>query len=278
MEPLLKVENLHIAFRGIAGLTHVVQGVNLLVKEGEVQGIVGRSGSGKSVLARAILGLLEESAEVTRGKVIFGGQDVYSMDAQSRRAIRGKRMGYIAQSGRSALNPLLPVGTQLANVYLAHHPGCTRQVANREAVKSLTSVGINDAERRIKAYPHELSGGMAQRVLIAAALINDPELIVADDPTGGLDVTIQAQILALIRDLVRTRKMAMLLISRDLGVIAHMADRIAVMNDGVIVENRTREGVLRNPEHAETRSLLDAFSSYAEGTESMPVDHQPMQG
>jgi oligopeptide transport system ATP-binding protein len=280
---VLSVRDLCVYFRTEMGVVKAVDGVSFDVKPGEVLGIVGESGSGKSVTNLAVMGLLPQPpAYFPRGEVRFGGRSLLHAPDRELRSLRGRRMAMIFQDPMSSLNPYLTIERQLTEV-LEVHEGLNRRQARARALDMLARVGISDPERRLAAYPHELSGGMRQRVMIAIALICGPELLIADEPTTAVDVTIQAQILALIRDLQRdrsfadrtstagkrhsspdpradaasgSRSMSVILITHDLGVVAGMADRVLVMYAGRIVEAADTETLFARPRHPYTRALL----------------------
>lgn len=257
---LLCVEDLHAYFFTAKGIVRAVNGVSFSIREGEVLGIVGESGVGKSAMARALLNAVPSPGRVVSGSISFRGEDLRSKSDEVLRSIRGDSISLIVPNPRSHLNPLVPVGTQMANVYRAHK-GSSRRQAYEIAIAMLRQVGINDPERRAAAYPHQLSGGMAQRVVIGMALMCSPQLIIADEPTAGLDVTISAQILVLIKHMTEQYGASMLLISRDLGIIAHFCQRVAVMYAGQIMELATVEQLFDRPAHPYTQMLLRAFSS-----------------
>jgi ABC-type dipeptide/oligopeptide/nickel transport system ATPase component len=235
----------------------VLNGVHLAVAAGERVGLVGESGSGKSVLAWSILGLVPPPGRVIGGTVRFGGLDICTASEPELRRVRGKEIALVASNARAHLNPIVPVGEQLVQVFLARHP-VTRAVAEARALEMLEAVGIPDPSRRMRAYPHQLSGGMAQRVVIAMALACEPTLLVADEPTSGLDVTIQVQILELVHRLLRDRGLAALITTRDLGVVAHYCDRVAVIRAGAIVEVAAVRDFFARPQHPYSRTLLAA--------------------
>ena len=254
-EHLLEIKGLKTHFDTRDGVVKAVDGVSLKVKRGEVLGIVGESGCGKSVTALSIMGLIPHPGEVVAGEILFNGQDIAQMDADDVRKLRGEHISMIFQQPGSALNPVQRAGVQIKEVFQLHRDW-SNDVEEEKVIEMLAKVGIPDPKSRAKAYPHELSGGMAQRVMIAMALACEPELLIADEPTTALDVTIQAQILDLIRDLQKTSKTAVLLITHDLGVVAEMADRIAVMYAGEIVEETDVSTLFKNPKHPYTQGLI----------------------
>ncbi len=259
-ETLLRVEGLSIAGESDGGLVPVVQDLALTVAVGETVGLVGESGSGKTVLARAILGLTEPPLQRTGGHVVFGGQDLGALDEEALRQVRGRDIALTTPEPRKHLNPLMTVGAQIANVVMAHSDA-SRTRAMERAVELLRDVGIPDPGLRVAAYPHELSGGMCQRVIIAMALAHRTRLLIADEPTAGLDVTISRQILDQIDELVRQHGTSLLLVSRDLGVVAHYCRRIAVMYAGRIVEVAEVEAFFDGPVHPYSRQLLRAATA-----------------
>src|SRR5919106_18964 len=250
---LLDVQNLSVAF----GDRTVVDHVSLQLAAGETLGIVGESGSGKSVTAFSILRLLQPPGRITGGRVIFEGRDLLALPERDMRGIRGARISLIFQEPMTALNPVMRVGDQIAEA-LTVHGKASASDARARAVALLDAVHIPDAGRRVRDYPHQLSGGMRQRVMIAIALACHPALLIADEPTTALDVTIQAQVLDLLRELRAQYNLALLLITHDFGVIAEMADRVAVMYRGAIVEQGPVRQILRTPAHEYTRGLLAA--------------------
>jgi peptide/nickel transport system ATP-binding protein len=254
--PLLDVEGLSVTLETSRGPAAAVREVSFSLAHGETLGLVGESGSGKSMTALAILGLLPEGAG-TAGRVLFEGRDLLGLDERTLCRVRGDRIGVVFQEPMTALNPLHTIGRQIAETLVLHR-GAGAGEARREAVRLLDRVGIADAARRVDAYPHQLSGGQRQRVTIAIALACGPELLIADEPTTALDVTIQRQILDLIADLVDERGMALLLISHDLGVVAENAERMLVMYGGSIVESGTTDAVFARPSHPYTRGLFGA--------------------
>ncbi len=253
---VLSVEDLTIEFRTRAGVVHALESVGFSARVGEMVGVVGESGSGKSVTASAIMGLLEPAARVRSGRILVEGRDVLAMSEAELQQIRGNRMGMIYQSPRTALNPIRTVGQQLEDVLLAHRIVAGRAAAAERAIALLAQVRIADPRRRLSAYPAELSGGMCQRVMIALALAASPALLIADEPTTGLDVTTQALIVALIRELGEHRGMATLLITHDLALAAERCDRIVVMHAGHVVESAPTAALFASPRHPYTRRLI----------------------
>lgn len=263
--PALVVENLSTGFDTGDSITPAVRDISFRLDKGECLGLIGESGSGKSVTALSLMGLVASPPGViTGGGVYVGGQEVLSLPEQQLIGLRGARVAYVFQDPLTTLHPLFPVGEQIAEAVLAHKP-VGKQAALARALELMDTVGIRDAQGRIKAYPHELSGGQRQRIGIAMALANDPDIIIADEPTTALDVTVQARILELLHDLRRQRGLALLLITHDFGVVAQVCDRVAVMKDGVIVEQGETRAVLRNPQHDYTRRLIACVPELGEG-------------
>jgi len=268
---LLEITGLALAFDGFEGRAHVLDGVSLSLEAGESVGIVGETGCGKSVLARSVLRLNPSPpARVTGGGIRFGGADVLAMDAAALRRLRGRDVGMVFQDPVTYLNPVFTVGRQMDEVIRAHEPHLSRAAIRARSVALLESVRLPEAAALLDRYPHELSGGMRQRVLIAEALAGNPRLLIADEPTTALDVTIQRQVLALIADLVRRLGLTLLLISHDLGVIGAACRRIVVMYAGAIVEDAPAEELFRAPLHPYTRGLLAAIPDLAH-PERMPA-------
>jgi len=256
--PIVSIEGLSVTFATESGKREVLRDVSFAVPAGEVVGVVGESGSGKSVTALAVMGLLGAQGAITQGRIMFDGQDLARLDAKTFQKIRGKRIGMIFQEPMTSLNPLLTVGFQVAEVLQAHL-GMNAAQARAEVVKWFGRVGIPNPDRRFDEFPHALSGGMRQRVMIAMAMACRPALLIADEPTTALDVTIQAQILALMNELRRDYGTSILLITHDMGVIARMSNRVVVMYAGEVVETGSVRDVLKAPEHPYTRLLLAAM-------------------
>jgi len=263
--PVLRIEDLEIEFRLREGNVHAVNGINLAVPRGKVVALVGESGCGKSVTAKAMLGLLPGLARVTRGRVLFDGEgmatpvDIASLppNGSAIRALRGRRISMIFQEPMASFSPVHTIGNQIGEVIRLHEKMAGRELRER-IIETLRLAAIPTPERRLHSFPHELSGGLRQRAMIAMALAARPEVIVADEPTTALDVTIQAQILQLMRDLQQRLGMTVLIITHDLGVVAQIADEVAVMYMGRIVEHSTVEEIFSEPRHPYTRGLLDA--------------------
>jgi len=257
--PLLEVSDLTVEFRTSRGWGVAVDGIGLELRPGRTLAVLGESGSGKSATARAIMGVLPAGAgRVGRGQVMLHGRDLLQMKPEERRAVHGAQVAMIFQDALSALNPVLPVGYQVGEGCRVHL-GMSRRAARQRAVELLELVGIPDAPRRADDYPHQFSGGMRQRVMIAAALAADPEILIADEPTTALDVTVQAQILQLLAKLQAERRMSLMLITHDMGVVAGMADDILVMYAGRVVEQGPADDVFDTPAHPYTRALLDSI-------------------
>jgi ABC-type dipeptide/oligopeptide/nickel transport system ATPase component len=255
-QPLLDVQHLTVVFDGARPVT-AVDDVSFQIARGETLGLVGESGSGKSVTAFSILRLLQPPGRVSGGKVLFEGRDLLALPEREMRAVRGDRISLIFQEPMTALNPVMRVGDQIAEALIVHGKAGKTE-ARARAVDLLTAVRIPDPAQRVRDYPHQLSGGMRQRVMIAIALACQPPLVIADEPTTALDVTIQAQVLELLRDLKSQFNLSLLLITHDFGVIAEMADRVAVMYKGRLVEEGPVRQILREPKHEYTRGLLAA--------------------
>jgi len=268
--PLLAIDGLSVSFDTEAGRREVLRDVSFSIAPGEVVGVVGESGSGKSVTALAVMGLLGPQGRVTQGSIGFDGVDLVRLDRRAIQSVRGRRIGMIFQEPMTSLNPLLTVGFQVAEV-LAKHLGMSAGAARTETVRWFDRVGIPNPGQRFDEYPHALSGGMRQRVMIAMAMACRPALLIADEPTTALDVTIQAQILALMNELRREHGTAIMLITHDMGVIARMSTRVAVMYAGEVVEVGTLRDVLGAPEHPYTRLLLAAMPTARRRMERLPV-------
>ena len=249
--PLLDVRDLSIAF----GQDSAVGGISFHINPGETIGLVGESGSGKSATSLAILRLLPDSARVG-GTVVFDGENLLELPEELMRRRRGQDITMIFQEPMTALNPVMPVGAQIAEAVRAHHPQASRKAVKAQVLKAMDEVGLPEVERRTRDYPHQFSGGQRQRVLIAMAIVNRPRLLIADEPTTALDVTVQAQILGLLNELRREYGLAMLFISHDLAVVAEVSDRVAVMQRGEIVEQATTRELFAMPRHPYTQKLL----------------------
>jgi oligopeptide/dipeptide ABC transporter ATP-binding protein len=274
--PLLEIDDLHVEFRTRDGVVRAVNGVSYAVHRGETFAVLGESGSGKSVSAHAVMGILDTPpAHVTGGAIRFAGADLLTMPEGSRRRLRGERIAMVFQDALTALNPTFTVGWQIAEMVRIHRD-TSRAAARRRAAELLDRVHIPAAADRLSHYPHEFSGGMRQRVMIAMALALDPDLLIADEPTTALDVTVQAQILELLAELRNENGMGLVLITHDLGVVAEVADRIAVMYAGRIVETGTAAEVFRRPAHPYTEGLLASVPRVARRTERLePITGAP---
>jgi peptide/nickel transport system ATP-binding protein len=254
---LLNVQNMRIEFASRRGTLVAVDGLNLTLQKGEILGVVGESGAGKSTVGNAIIGLLEPPGKLTAGEISLAGTRIEALGPAELRAMRGRRIGMIFQDPLTSLDPLQTVESQLVetmqvHLRLSHADACLR------AVDALRQVGIPEPELRVKQYPHQFSGGMRQRVVIALALCCEPEVIIADEPTTALDVSIQAQILDLLRKLCKEKEVGMIIITHDMGVIADITDRVAVLYRGKLVEEGPTQKILGNPDHDYTRSLISA--------------------
>ena len=256
--PLLEVENLHVEFRTRDGVARAVNGVSYSVEPGKTLAVLGESGSGKSVTAQAIMGILDSPpAFVPQGSVRFKGRDLLTMPEKERRSYRGQRISMVFQDALSSLNPVFSVGSQIGEMFRVHR-GMSRKDSRKKAIEMMERVGIPAAAQRVNDYPHHFSGGMRQRIMIAMAIALDPEVLIADEPTTALDVTVQAQIMDLLKELQRERDMGLILITHDLGVVADVADRIAVMYAGRIVEEASVLDIYARPAHPYTKGLLES--------------------
>ncbi len=254
--PVLDVRGLKTVFRTRGGEIHAVNDVSFQLRRGELLGVVGESGSGKSVTMMSLIRLLPSPpADIRKGEVLLNGQDLLKLPPEALRHVRGAKVGFVFQDPMTSLNPVFTVGNQIMEP-LREHMGLSKDQAERRAAELLELVGIPDAKSRLKAYPHQFSGGMRQRVMIAIALACDPDVLIADEPTTALDVTIQAQILELVKDLRQKLGMAIIWITHDLGVIAGIADRVMVMYGGQVVEQAPVGELFANPQHPYTRALL----------------------
>ena len=262
--PLLEIENLSVAFPSKNAVMQAVDGVSLSLEAGDVLGIVGESGSGKSVTMMALMGLVSYPGVVTADKLRFDGHDLLALSSAQRSKLTGKDVAMIFQEPTTSLNPCFTVGFQLAET-LKLHLGMDGKAAHRRCIELLEQVGIPAPESRLKAYPHQMSGGMNQRVMIAMAIACNPKLLIADEPTTALDVTIQAQILDLLRSLQKERGMALVLITHNMGVVSEMAQRVAVMYAGQIMEERSAHDLFAMPQHPYTEALLAALPERSDG-------------
>jgi oligopeptide/dipeptide ABC transporter ATP-binding protein len=275
-EALLSVENLRVHFGTARGIVHAVNGVSFDIAPGETLGIVGESGCGKSVTSLAILGILARNGRVVSGRAIFEGRDLLQMKDSELRRIRGREIAMIFQDPMTSLNPVLTIGRQIREV-LETHFGMKKAAATRRAGELLERVGIPSPELRLKDYPHQFSGGMRQRAMIAMALACEPKLLIADEPTTALDVTIQAQILDLLRQLVAERDTALILITHDLGVVAGMCERVNVMYGGLIMEAASADQLFGRPRHPYTLGLLQSVPRLdaVRRAKLKPIEGQP---
>lgn len=257
--PLLELNNLAVDVPvGRSGTLQILKGVSFQIMPGEAFGLVGESGSGKSVTSLAIMGLLKKPLRVADGQILFQGKDLLQMSKRDMRDLRGNRIATIFQEPMTALNPLIPVGRQIAEMFVLHQ-GKTWAEADRLAVDALAQVQVPNPDRRVRNYPHQMSGGLRQRVMIAMAMACSPDLLIADEPTTALDVTVQAEVLRLIKELCSERGTAVLFISHDLGVIASVCQRVGVMYSGVLVEENWTADLFARPQHEYTRGLLGAL-------------------
>jgi len=257
-EPLVSIENLHVRFQTYAGQVHAVNGVSLDIKRGEIFGLVGETGCGKSVTGLSLLRLVPPPGEIVTGRITFDGQDILSLSEQEMQEIRGARIAMIFQDPAASLNPVFTVGEQIELVIRQHQP-VARRVARQRTLEMLEAVGLPDPSQIIGAYPHELSGGMQQRVMIALALASNARLLIADEPTTALDVTIQAQILTLLTQLKESQDLSILLITHNLGVVAETCDRVAVLYVGHVVEKGRTRDIFKEMKHPYTQGLLAAI-------------------
>ncbi len=255
---ILSVKDLRINFRTYGGLVQAVRGISYDLHRGETLAIVGESGSGKSQSIRAIMGILANNAIIASGEILYDGMDLTKVKEEDFHEIRGKRIGLIFQDPLSALNPIMKIGKQITEVLHLHNK-MTKEEAKARAIELMEAVGIPDAERRFNQYPFQFSGGMRQRIVIAIALAGDPEILICDEPTTALDVTVQAKILELINKIKEERNLSVIFITHDLGVVANMADRVNVMYAGKIVETGTAEEIFFEPAHPYTWALLGSM-------------------
>jgi peptide/nickel transport system ATP-binding protein len=276
VSPLLEIADLQVRFATADGVVRAVDGVSLSVEQGRTLGIVGESGSGKSVTGLTIMGLTRGRNATLGGQVLFDGEDVLAMDEQALRSLRGNDVAMIFQDPLSSLHPFYTVGKQLVEAYRTHH-GASKAEGRDRAAEMLQMVGIPDPKGRLDAYPHEFSGGMRQRAMIAMALINEPRLLIADEPTTALDVTVQAQILEVIQSLQAELGMAVIMITHDLGVVAELADDVCVMYAGRVVERGTTTTIFEEPQHPYTWGLLSSIPRMTTSREEelVPIAGRP---
>jgi oligopeptide transport system ATP-binding protein len=274
--PILEVDDLFVEFRTRAGVTNAVNGISYTVSSGETLAILGESGSGKSVSAQAIMGILDTPpAQIPHGEIWFEGRNLLTLPADEARRVRGPGISMIFQDALSSLNPVYSVGFQIGEMFRAHR-GTSRKEAKRLAIELMDRVRIPAAAQRVNDYPHQFSGGMRQRVMIAMAIALDPRILIADEPTTALDVTVQAQVMDLLKDLQRETGMGLVLITHDLGVVNEVADSVAVMYAGRIVERGTVDEVFDNPAHPYTDGLMSSVPQVeAKGGRLLPIAGQP---
>lgn len=275
---LLEVNDLKVSFFTPAGEVKAVDGITYTIHENEVMGVVGESGSGKSVEAYSIMGLLANPGKVVGGSITFDGRDVLAFSEEERRQFRGQDVGMIFQNPMTCLNPVYTIGDQLMEALRCHDKSISKEDARKRAVEMLELVGINNADKRVDQYPHEFSGGMRQRAMIAMAMICHPKLLIADEPTTALDVTIQAQILELMKDLQKKTGMAIIFITHNLGVVAEICDRVSVMYAGHIMEQGDVNDIFYSPAHPYTKGLLRSMPNLdeEEKTRLIPIEGTPV--
>ena len=272
---ILSVENLTVSFRTLNGMVRAVRGISFDLKRGETVAVVGESGSGKSVSIKAIMGILAGNAVVDEGKIMYNGQNLLEIKENDYHKIRGSKIGLIFQDPLSALNPIMKIGRQITETLKLNNPRMSKAEARKRAVELMESVGIPDAERRFDQYPFQFSGGMRQRIVIAIALARDPEILICDEPTTALDVTVQARILDLINKIKAERNISVIFITHDMGVVANMADRINVMYAGKIVEKGTADEIFFTPAHPYTQALLAAMPDLETSERLMSIPGVP---
>ena len=273
-ETILSIENLRIHFETFAGEVQAIRGVNLKLEKGETLALVGESGSGKSVTAKSVMKLLSNNAVVKEGALIFKGENILDKSERDMQSIRGKKIAMIFQDPMTSLDPTMKIGKQITEVIIKHEKA-SKEEADKRAEELLELVGIPNAKERMKQYPHQFSGGQRQRIVIAIALACNPDVLIADEPTTALDVTIQAQILELLKELQQQFQMAIIFITHDLGVVANVADRVAVMYAGKVVEVGTAEEVFYNPQHPYTWGLLRSMPTLHTGDTLYAIPGSP---
>lgn len=273
-ETILSIENLRIHFETFAGEVQAIRGVNLKLQKGETLALVGESGSGKSVTAKSVMKLLSNSAVVKEGTITFKGENILEKSERDMQSIRGKEIAMIFQDPMTSLDPTMKIGKQITEVIIKHEKA-SKEEANKRAEELLELVGIPNAKERMKQYPHQFSGGQRQRIVIAIALACNPDVLIADEPTTALDVTIQAQILELLKELQQQFQMAIIFITHDLGVVANVADRVAVMYAGKVVEVGTADEVFYNPQHPYTWGLLRSMPTLHTGDTLYAIPGSP---
>lgn len=264
MESLLEVKDLHAYFFTDLGVVKAINGLNFKIQPGEIVGLAGESGCGKTVTTKCILGMLRAPGRIMDGEILFDGQDLLSLSADQMREVRGKDISVVVQDAMAALNPVIPVGEQVADIQLDHGVASSKKTAWERAAELLSKTGIPNAKERVRYYAHEFSGGMQQRAVIATGLACNPKFIIADEPTTGLDVTIQAQILALLAEAQAQMGSAVLYISHDLATVVNLCNRVMIMYAGEIVESAPTEEIATNPKHPYTRSLINSIPSLGE--------------
>ena len=273
-ETILSIENLRIHFETFAGEVQAIRGVNLKLQKGETLALVGESGSGKSVTAKSVMKLLSNNAVVKEGTIIFKGENILEKNERDMQSIRGKKIAMIFQDPMTSLDPTMKIGKQITEVIIKHEKA-SKEEADKRAEELLELVGIPNAKERMKQYPHQFSGGQRQRIVIAIALACNPDVLIADEPTTALDVTIQAQILELLKELQQQFQMAIIFITHDLGVVANVADRVAVMYAGKVVEVGTVDEVFYNPQHPYTWGLLRSMPTLHTGDTLYAIPGSP---
>ena len=273
-ETILSIENLRIHFETFAGEVQAIRGVNLKLQKGETLALVGESGSGKSVTAKSVMKLLSNNAVVKEGTITFKGENILEKSERDMQSIRGKEIAMVFQDPMTSLDPTMKIGKQITEVIIKHEK-VSKEEANKRAEELLELVGIPNAKERMKQYPHQFSGGQRQRIVIAIALACNPDVLIADEPTTALDVTIQAQILELLKELQQQFQMAIIFITHDLGVVANVADRVAVMYAGKVVEVGTAEEVFYNPQHPYTWGLLRSMPTLHTGDTLYAIPGSP---
>ena len=273
-ETILSIENLRIHFETFAGEVQAIRGVNLKLEKGETLALVGESGSGKSVTAKSVMKLLSNNAVVKEGAIIFKGENILEKSERDMQSIRGKKIAMVFQDPMTSLDPTMKIGKQITEVIIKHEKA-SKEEADKRAEELLELVGIPNAKGRMKQYPHQFSGGQRQRIVIAIALACNPDVLIADEPTTALDVTIQAQILELLKELQQQFQMAIIFITHDLGVVANVADRVAVMYAGKVVEVGTADEVFYNPQHPYTWGLLRSMPTLHTGDTLYAIPGSP---
>ena len=273
-ETILSIENLRIHFETFAGEVQAIRGVNLKLQKGETLALVGESGSGKSVTAKSVMKLLSNNAIVKEGTITFKGENILEKSERDMQSIRGKKIAMIFQDPMTSLDPTMKIGKQITEVIIKHEKA-SKEEADKRAEELLELVGIPNAKERMKQYPHQFSGGQRQRIVIAIALACNPDVLIADEPTTALDVTIQAQILELLKELQQKFQMAIIFITHDLGVVANVADRVAVMYAGKVVEVGTADEVFYNPQHPYTWGLLRSMPTLHTGDTLYAIPGSP---